>query len=235
MPYSTPMKIQNLRHWLKRRFIALGLEPSFRLEIINLLLEYGKWLRANQVNTIFNSRSELYSYLSDEFIKGAPIDYLEFGVFEGKAIREWTQLNQNPASQFFGFDTFEGLPEDWRDFIKLLPKGTFSTGGKLPEIDDRRVSFVKGIFQATLPDFLRGFKPQNRLVINCDADLYTSTLYVLASLDHLICPGTLMIFDELSAMQEFRAFRDYSQSFGKKYCALAATEPFYLRVAIEFT
>ena len=150
-------------------------------------------------------------------------------------MRYWAQLNQHQNSRFFGFDTFEGLPEDWRLFTQILPKGTFDAGGKVPEIDDSRIKFIKGLFQATLPGFLKGFTVNNRLVINCDADLYTSTLYVLASLNYLMVPGSIVIFDELSTVDEFRAFRDFTQSFMRNYKLLAAADRFYLRVAMEFT
>ncbi|MBI3737534.1 MAG: macrocin O-methyltransferase [Chloroflexi bacterium] len=198
------------------------------------MLEFGQWIKDYHVRMTLKSKSDLHQYVSQDLIRDRPIDYMEFGVFEGRSMRTWIASNQHPHSRFFGFDTFEGLPEDWRDFIKFLPKGTFSTDGKLPDIHDPRVKFFKGVFQNTLPGFLKDFTAQNRLVINCDADLYTSTLYVLASLNHLIVPGTIVLFDELSSMQEFRAFRDYSQSFMRRYKVLAASEPFYLRVAVEF-
>ena len=93
------------------------------------------------------TREDLYRYVSDTLLEGGneAIDYLEFGVFEGASIRSWCALNQNPGSRFFGFDSFEGLPEDWHSGKR---KGAFSTGGKVPEIADPRVSFVAGGFRS---------------------------------------------------------------------------------------
>ena len=87
------------------------------------------------------SREELYRHVSDALLDGGKeaIDYLEFGVFEGASIGQWCVLNQNAGSRFFGFDSFEGLPEDWHWGKR---KGAFSTGGKRPEIADPRVRFV---------------------------------------------------------------------------------------------
>ena len=79
-----------------------------------------------------------------------PILFLEFGVFEGNSIRRWAKLNSHPESRFVGFDSFEGLPTKWRQ----RPAGHFSTGGQPPDIDDPRVSFVKGWFHDTVPGFL---------------------------------------------------------------------------------
>jgi O-methyltransferase len=228
------MRFSEIRKKIKERFTKSGLGPSYRIELLNLLLEFGKWLETNEFKVTFESRYDLYQYINNEIIKNGSIDYLEFGVAEGNTMRDWVNLNQHEASRFFGFDTFEGLPEDWKVFTKVLPKGTFSAGGKIPKINDPRVKFIKGLFQTTLPDFLKDFTAKSRLIINCDADLYTSTLYVLATLNHLIVPGSIVVFDEFSTMQEFRAFRDFTQSFMRNYKLLAVAERFYLRAAIEF-
>jgi len=65
--------------------------------------------------------------------------------------------------------------------------------------------------------FLRGFRPASRLVIHFDCDLYSSTLFCLASCDSLILPGTIILFDEFPVpLHEFRAFRDYSAAFRRE-------------------
>ena len=228
------MSFAKIRKQIKEQFATSGLSPSYRIEVLNLFLEFGKWLETNELVVKFETRYDLYRYINHEIVQNGPIDYLEFGVAEGKSIRYWLQLNQHQSSRFFGFDTFEGLPEKWKVFTEAIPKGSYSVGGKIPEFDDPRVRFSKGLFQTTLPDFLEDFTRHNRLIINCDADLYSSTLYVLASLNHLIVPGSIVIFDEFSTMEEFRAFRDFTQSFMRNYKPLATAERFYLRTAIEF-
>jgi hypothetical protein len=57
--------------------------------------------------------------------------YLEFGVWKGDATRRWSQLLKNKNSRLHGFDSFEGLPEDWNDDMK---SGHFSTSGVPPDI-----------------------------------------------------------------------------------------------------
>jgi hypothetical protein len=134
----------------------------------------------------FPDRFALYDHLNAKIINDGPIDYLEFGVYTGLSLRRWTEVNRAPGSRFFGFDSFEGLPEAWDRHFCGSPKGTFDTGGRLPQIDDPRVELIKGLFQDTLPDFLGRFQPRNRLVVHLDADLYSSTLYVLCSIDRFI-------------------------------------------------
>lgn len=169
------------------------------------------------------SREDLCRYVNDTLLDGGlrAIDYLEFGVFEGASIRSWCVANQNPASRFFGFDSFEGLPEDWHSGKR---KGAFSTGGKLPEIADARVHFVAGWFQNSLRGFMATYQPQRQLVVHVDCDLYSSTLYCLTTLNPLIPPGTLIVLDDFfDALHVYRALTDYCSAYLREYKLLAHT------------
>jgi hypothetical protein len=46
-------------------------------------------------------------------IGNVPLLYLEFGVFQGRSIGRMAERFPHPAARFVGFDSFEGLPEDW--------------------------------------------------------------------------------------------------------------------------
>jgi hypothetical protein len=117
-----------------------------------------------------------------------------------------------------------------------MEKGVFSTQGQTPKLNDARVTFVKGWFQDTLPGFCREFTPRagNRLVIHLDADLYSSTLYVLSLLDPFITPGTILLFDEFDSVEhEFRAALDYCSAFRRKLAPKVFAGPFYNQAALE--
>src|SRR6202789_2568983 len=175
--------MQLLRRNAKQFIIRSSLGP-FRpyLDAVSAYSKFGEWLKQSPSVPIFSKREEMYDYLNSEILGAQPIDYLEFGVYQGYTIKYWSTINSNPNSRFCGFDSFEGLPEDWSGAFVRVPQGTFTTEGMVPEIDDSRVSFEKGWFQNRLPVFLQTFEPRNRLVVHCDADLYTSTLYVLCTL-----------------------------------------------------
>jgi hypothetical protein len=201
-------------------------------------LRFNNWFGKTRCSTLpyFQKRFDLYAYISEAVLKEAAIDYLEFGVAKGDSILEWIRLNNHPHSRFFGFDTFEGLPEVWKHVGGSTPKGTFSADGLPPLVEnDSRVGFVKGLFQDTMPGFLSTFEPQNHLVLHMDADLYSSTLYVLASLNGLLGSGTIVLFDEFDSFDnEFRALEDFATAFRKNYCVLACGGECYAKVAIQF-
>ncbi len=57
--------------------------------------------------------------------------YMEFGVFEGKSINYLASLNKKVT--FHGFDSFEGLPEQWFMGHKVIEKGHFAVS-ELPKV-----------------------------------------------------------------------------------------------------
>jgi hypothetical protein len=164
-------------------------------------------------------RERMYDYVQESSIKQEAIDYLEFGVWNGRTIRYWANLNKNENSRFFGFDSFQGLPEDWRP---ERPKGHFDVGGTIPQVDDGRVKFVKGWFVDTIPPFAREFSAKNRLVLHIDADLYGSTMLALVHLGPFFSKGTLLIFDEFYDREhEFRALMDWQAIYKRNFRIIA--------------
>ncbi len=152
------------------------------------------------------------------------IDYLEFGVQKGASIRWWTERNKHPDSCFVGFYSFEGLPAFW---TADRPKGTFTTHRKTPEIPDNRCSFRVGLFQNTLPTFFDEFPLDKPLVVHLDADLYSSTLFVLCTLAPRLMKGSILIFNEFSdPHHEFRAFMDFVAAHNVDYELLGSTSRF---------
>ena len=142
---------------------------------------------------------------------------LEFGVRFGVSI---CQLAALAGQQVHGFDSFEGLPEDWHE----LPMGTYTTGAALPDVPDN-VSLYKGWFKDTLPEFLRTHGDPVRFM-NVDCDLYSSTKTVLDCLSARIGPGTVIVFDEYIGNgrwrdDEFKAFQEAVAAYGWNYEYLA--------------
>ncbi len=143
--------------------------------------------------------------------------YLEFGVYECAATRFWTAELTNPRSCFVGFDTFTGLPEQGATWTK----GQFDVSGNIPTIADPHVSFQQGLFQDTLPGF--SLPHHDQLIVNLDADLYSSTACVLKTLGAQIKVGTYLYFDEFCKPDhEARAFEKFLKATGYVFRAVAA-------------
>jgi O-methyltransferase len=85
-----------------------------------------------------------------------------------------------------------------------------------------------------LRPFLQEFSPRSRLVIHNDRDLFSSTLFTLATLDAILQRGSILIFDEFSnPLHEWRAFHDYSSAFRRTCKVLGAAGEYYTQVAME--
>jgi O-methyltransferase len=200
------------------------------------LLRLSRWIRSHNCKVTVESRFALYERVSARVGQHESFDYLEFGVHKGTSIQWWLDHVSNPQASFRGFDVFTGLPEDWG----RTPRGTFDCQGMPPAITDPRLTFCKGLFQQTLPLFIRDHLLSNRkrLIVHLDADLYSSTLYVLTSLGNLLRKGDMLIFDEFGSMRnsahEFRAFFDYCSAFKPTFSLIGATRHFK-QVAVELT
>ncbi len=158
-------------------------------------------------------------------LKDAQINYLEFGVATGLSFKWWIKANQHPQSQFFGLDTFEGLPEAW---------GVFNKGdmhSPIPEVNDGRAVFIKGIFQDTLNGLLtqQGDRlKQCRKVIHMDADIFSATLFALSQLYPYLQKGDIIMFDEFNVYgHEFKAFKLFTECFYIDLKLISAQNNFY--------
>jgi len=78
-------------------------------------------------------------------------------------------------------------------------KNHFDTNGQVPDIQDTRCRFIKGMFQDTLDNFLTDFTPREKFVVHNDSDLYSSTLFTLVKLHRILKKGAIIIFDEFSS------------------------------------
>jgi O-methyltransferase len=172
--------------------------------------------------------------VKSEGLDKKPIHYLEFGVAGGTSFAWWVKANQHSWSLFYGFDTFEGLPEDWHFF----KKGAFSYD--IPFMDDPRGTFIKGLFQDTLYKFLHDYSrntddPKVTRVLHLDADLYSSTLFALTSMAPYLREGDILLFDEFNIPNhEFAAWNDFIRSYYFKYEVIGAVNNFY-QVAMKIT
>jgi hypothetical protein len=168
---------------------------------------------------------------------------LEFGVHKGKTMKLISEFFSNDT--VWGFDSFEGLPEDWITQYNsnniAYPKGFFSLN-EIPTLRSN-VRLVKGFFNTTLPTWVEtNTFPIKFLHVDCD--LYSSTREVLSQLNHQIIPGTVICFDEMypwsvyedySAWEEgeFKALREWVCQFDREFEVIARSK--YQQCSIKIT
>jgi hypothetical protein len=209
-------------HLFKELLTRIGpFLSSARLQQFQSTVNYlksGKWMAEQGfvVGPRARNRGEVWDAVIRD-VRDKKVLYLEFGVAQGESIRHWSRELKNPESRLHGFDSFEGLPESGGPWNK----GQFTSAGAVPQIDDLRVRFFKGWFQNVLPEYI--VAAHDVLVINVDADLYTSTSYVLRQLRPHIRNGTFIYFDEMNFVEhEPKAFAEFIQETGLKFRLVSA-------------
>ena len=135
--------------------------------------------------------------------------FLEFGVWKGESIRIWAEIIKHPEARFIGFDSFEGLKEDWEG--SGLSKGHFSREGKLPKVS-KNVKLIKGWFDETVPTFLTQ-EQEFIKIAHIDGDTYQAAKTVLELIAPRLDVGSILIFDEYLGYLgwkdgEYKAFQE---------------------------
>lgn len=138
---------------------------------------------------------------------------LEFGVWKGSSL---TIIANECTGSVFGFDSFNGLPEDWRTGF---PEGTFALEA-LPSVP-RNSQLVVGYFCDTLPEFLKE-KRNSISFLHIDCDLYASTQTIFCLAGERLIPGSIIVFDEYLNYPgwregEFKAFQEFIRASGRTY------------------
>lgn len=122
---------------------------------------------------------------------------LEFGVAWGYSTDFHVSRSAKMVA-WHGFDTFTGLPEDWRSYRK----GHFNNHGEPPAIKDIRIGWHKGLIEQTLSfDFLQSISSQQKYII-FDLDLFYPTYFALKSVTPHLSKGDLLYFDEPNDIDE---------------------------------
>lgn len=164
---------------------------------------------------LFRDREEFWRYA----VKRVSIEgiYAEFGVSWGKSLSRLVNFAP-PNSQFYGFDSFQGLQEDFTG--TNFGVGAFSTGGVLPKVPTN-VKLVPGWFRDSVPEFLNTVH-QNFCFVHLDADTYESTIEVLKLIRKRISSGCIIVFDEYIGVpnwqnHEHKAWTEFVSKYRIKY------------------
>lgn len=215
------MKFPVLKELLSRLGVFVAPRTIHYANGILNYLSVGRWFHDRQIAVPVRCAERMALHEHVARIAREPASYLEFGVYKGVTLRHWASLLRHAETTLDGFDSFEGLPEDWGLFTH---KEVFDVHGQMPHFEDARIRLFKGWFTETLPPFLREFRPHASLILHLDADLYSSTIFVLRQLRRHLRPGSILIFDEFFDREhELKAFSEFLKDEGLQVKCLAAT------------
>jgi hypothetical protein len=178
------------------------------------LEETVQYIKAHMPDAMIRADApEVLSYASRQVkIDGL---FMEFGVRSGRTINHIAKLN--PDRTIYGFDSFEGLPEDWTGFVQ--DQGTF--GGEGVPWVEKNVELVIGWFDETLPRFVEE-NSGDLAFAHVDSDLYSSAKTILDQLAPRIKAGTVIVFNEYFNYpnwkeHEYKAFQEFCDRYSVKY------------------
>lgn len=153
--------------------------------------------------------------------------YLEFGVFNGSSIGSMylAQKKAGVDMPLFGFDSFEGLPEeaenedggvwkrgDYKCSFEEMEQSLLKRG-----INPHEIHWVKGLFQETLtPEIAEVSGIENPGIVFVDCDTYSSSKSVLDFVGPMISKPTIICFDDwklndldLQGEGEYKSFNEF--------------------------
>jgi hypothetical protein len=156
---------------------------------------------------------------------------LEFGVYKAGMINY--QARKFPGFSFVGFDSFEGLQQQWAG---MAPEKTFDLGGRLPKVRDN-VALVKGWFAESGQRWKTANPASDApLLVHVDCDTYGATVDVLELCSDYVEHGVVFHFDDYFGFPGwrtggFKALEEISErlrwrltylSYGTKEAAILA-------------
>jgi len=154
-----------------------------------------------------------------------PCHYYEFGCHSARTFSaaasafKYLKMNQY---ELYAFDSFEGLPNTFKDEDGYFQGGTFSTNiSDFLYLVKRQSGLIlnpenciKGYYENSLTKELQSKMPKAGIV-HIDVDLYSSTVEVLEFIKPLMVAGTVLIFDDWYCFSpgeskgEKRAFEEF--------------------------
>ena len=209
------LRLYNLIYGLLENYLYKNIKIQLQKRAFETTADY---VQKNMLNV--NSCKTRFEVL-DRAINSISIEdglILEFGVWKGESINYIAK--KLPSKKVNGFDSFEGLPEMWRDG---LDKNVFQISDKvltkLKFLDN--IVLIKGYFDETLPAFFENINLPISFM-HIDSDLYSSAKTIFDIAGKLIQGGTVIVFDEFFnypgwEIGEFKAFSEFINEKNLRY------------------
>ena len=191
------------------------------------ILASAELIMDNQHSILFDKREEL---LVDTAGKSLNIHeegglVVEFGVFKGESLKLISSMFEPYNTICYGFDTFQGLTEEWRMGDVTMPKGSYSTDGHTPDDMPSNCRFITGDASKTIHSFLSNHQKPISFA-HFDMDTYTPTANVLRAISSRLIPGSIICFDQHHGYPgwekgEFKALNEELNGINYEYIAFS--------------
>jgi len=175
---------------------------------------------------VLYSNSELdirkaFGYISNNKIKG---DYVEFGVFDGcslKAACEFAGKFKVENMNFYGFDSFEGLPKTEQKETPLVEGDYYCSLDNVKRNMKKypNVKLVKGWFnKVKIPKEIKEIA-----IVNIDCDFYEGARDALKLIKPFVKEGMVIRFDDWFLFKgrpdrgEQKAFNEFKKTVKNYY------------------
>jgi len=183
-------------------FRGWGLEFGGILQHITAIPEFAAAYALASGRSLVTPPKLANLYLIMRFgLHAIPGDIIEFGSYRGGSalfmahlLRAW-----GSAKKVFACDTYQGMPPT-DHAIDMHREGDFADA-TLEEVKHARdaaglfdhLVLVKGLFEETLPELLKG---RMIALAHVDCDIYDPIRYVLREIDNHLSPGAYVAFDD---------------------------------------
>ena len=208
--------------------------PINQVSVIDIVnaeskIESANFIRSNFSQALlFDQLEDIHNYIITQLDAEGLL--LEFGVYSARSIKRFSKqiVNLNDKRIIYGFDSFQGIEEDWHRFPAKLKSSFKIAPPKVPS----NVKLVIGKVQETFENFLNQHQNEKIAFMHLDMDTYTPTKFVLEKARNFFDTGTIILFDELYgypnwqqheylALTEVLAPEDYEFIvFGSEQCAI---------------
>jgi O-methyltransferase len=149
-------------------------------------------------------------------------DYMEFGIFNGASLSSayMSVKKQEVSMRFFGFDAFEGLPEESeKEDDGVWKKGFYTCSFEQMKDCLRRleiITWINGWYDKTLTNELASAYAFDPGIVFIDCDTYSSSKTVLDFLapqikrPAVICLDDWKLYDlDVKGMGEYKSFNEF--------------------------
>jgi O-methyltransferase len=156
-------------------------------------------------------------------------DYMEFGIFNGASLSSayLSAKKQGTAMRFFGFDAFEGLPEEsekeddgvWKKGFYTCSFDQMKDCLKRLEINPDTITWINGWYDKALTSELAATYNFDPEIVFIDCDTYSSSKTVLDFLAPLIKKPVVICLDDwklydldVKGMGEYKSFNEFVEN-----------------------